>query len=101
MFNHNPYGGYGGYPQTPVVFIPSPGTPQTDPLADIQQQIGRLEALKKIFKEEKKDDKDKKKEEAPNVVTVALFMILIAPITGPIMSKFFNMGLGMLPHATP
>lgn len=92
----NPYGG--SYPQQPIVFIP-----QTPPagggfdIDGITRQIAGLEALKKLMKEEKKDNGDKKKE-TPNVMSMMLLMILVSPVTGPIMSKFFSLGLSYLPH---
>lgn len=89
-------GGY-PYPQQPIVFMPPPGgnTSSFD-IDGITRQIAGLEALKKLMKEEKKDDK--KKPEGPNVVSMMLLMILLSPITGPIMSKFFSTGLSYLPH---
>lgn len=99
MFGNNPYP-YGGYPQQPVIFIPSPGsnvppglTPQT-----AAEQIMAWKQVEKMIQGEKKDDKKKDEEKGPNIVSVILLMILVAPITGPIMSKFFSMGLSMLPQ---
>lgn len=92
-------GGF-GYPQQPIIFIPTPGNNNSVPGFDIDgitRQIAGLEALKKLMKEEKKDGGDKKKEQ-PNVFSIMLLMILVAPITGPIMSKFFSLGLSYLPH---
>lgn len=96
MFN-NPYGGYGYPPNSqPIVFIPPPaGNPGLD-IDNITRQISALEALKKVMKDEKKEGVDKKKPEQPNIVSMMLLMILISPITGPIMSKFFSMGLSYL-----
>lgn len=97
---YNPYG-YGGYPPSqPVVFIPSPGSPAPTgfDIDGITRQIAGLEALKKLMKEEKKDSPDKKKPEQPNIFSMMLLMILLSPITGPIMSKFFSIGLSYLPH---
>lgn len=94
---------WGQPPTSGVIYVPAPAAPASGgfDIDGITRQIAGLEALKKLMKEEKKDDKEKKKEEGPSPIVVALFMILIAPITGPMMSKFFSMGLGMLPHATP
>lgn len=96
------YGNQWGYPpQSGVIYVPAP--PTTAPaggfdIDGITRQIAGLEALKKLMKEDKKDDKKKDEEKGPNIVSVMLLMILVAPITGPIMSKFFSMGLSMLPH---
>lgn len=89
---------YGGYSQQPIVFVPSPANsaPGTFGIESITRQISELEALKKILKEAPKDDK--KKPEGPNVISMMLLMILLSPITGPIMSKFFSTGLSYLPH---
>lgn len=91
-----------GYPppQQPVVFIPPTAAPSSFDIDGITRQIAGLEALKKLMKEEKKDDKDPKdkKKSDVNVLNVALLMLLLAPITGPIMSHFFQWGLSLLPH---
>lgn len=94
---------WGTPPQQPIVFVPSPGPSQGGfDIDGITRQIAGLEALKKLMKEDKKDDKDKdKKDGNPSVISMCLLMILLSPITGPLMSKFFSMGVGMLPHATP
>jgi hypothetical protein len=70
--------------------------PQLDPAQQIAGWITSLEALKKHFKEEKKPD-DKKKPEQPSLFGVALLMILISPVTGPLMYRFFQLSLKMLP----
>lgn len=93
---------YGGYPwnSQPIVFVPSPGANNSPDIDGISRQIASLEALKKILKEEKKDGgdkKDDKKSGDPKVINMMLLMILVSPITGPVMSKFFTWGLGMLP----
>ena len=91
----NPYGG--NPPQQPIVFVPSPSAGGGVPdLNTITNWISGLEQLKKVLKEEKKDNNDKKPQ--PNIISMMLFMILLSPITGPIMSKFFSMGVNMLPH---
>lgn len=89
---------YGGYPNSqPIVFVPqTPPSPGGFDIDGITRQIAGLEALKKLMKEEKKDDK--KKEETPSVISIMLLMILLSPVTGPIMSKFFSLGLTYLPH---
>lgn len=90
---------YGGYPPAqPIVFVPQNPPAQSGgfDIDGITRQIAGLEALKKLMKEEKKDDK--KKEETPSIISVMLLMILLSPITGPIMSKFFTLGLTYLPH---
>lgn len=96
---YNPYGGYNPYPPNaqPVVFIPpSNGAGAGFDIDGITRQIAGLEALKKIMKDAPKDEK--KKPEGPNVISMMLLMILLSPITGPIMSKFFSTGLSYLPH---
>lgn len=102
MYNQNPY--YGGMPPpySGVVYVPSPpqqGNNQ-NPIDYITSQIAGLENLKKVLKEEKKDDKkdDKKKGADTNVVNMMFLMILLSPITGPMMSHFFSWGLSYLPH---
>lgn len=96
----NNYGGWGGYP--PPYFMP-PYMPQqstTNPVEEITRWQSALEQMKKAFKEEKREEK---KKEGPNlqVMNVALLLLLLSPITGPMMSKFFSIGLSYLPHATP
>lgn len=71
---------------------PSSQAPPVDPVTQISTWIRSLEELKKHFKEEKKLD-DKKKPEQPNIFGVALLMILISPVTGPLMYHFFQMSL--------
>lgn len=106
MFNQ-PFGGYPwGPPNQPIVFVPSPGSGQTSPMPgmdvdSVSRQIASLEALKKLLKEEKKDEKkdDKKdKDGDPRIINMMLLMVLVSPITGPVMSHFFAWGLGMLPN---
>lgn len=98
MFNT---GGYPWGPSSPVVFVPQPnqGNP-SDPFSvdTITRQIAGLEALKKALKEEKKDSGGDKKKEDPNlqIINMMLLMILISPVTGPIMSWFFHKGLAMM-----
>lgn len=78
-----------------------PSGPSTTPVLDPAQQITgwirSLEELKKAFKEEKKEEK-KKDGPIPSVFGMMLFMLLIAPITGPLMYHFFQMGLSMMPR---
>lgn len=90
---------YGGFPpQQPIVFVPSPGTPSGGLSVDnLTDTISKLEAIKKALKEEKKEEKKEKKSDV-GVLNVMMFMILMSPITGPIMSRFFSYGLSMLPH---
>jgi len=98
MFNQ-PYGGWPPqYPNQPVVFIPpSNTTPPSNPLDQIREWKHSLEELEKAFKKDEKKD-DKKKPEPLSVPSVMLLMILLSPITGPIMSRFFQWGLASLPH---
>jgi len=93
-----PYGNYPQPPNQPVVFIPSPGTSQGGfDIDGITRQIAGLEALKKLMKEEKKEDKKEPKPEV-NIFGVILLMLLLSPVTGSLMSKFFSMGPNLLPH---
>lgn len=92
-----------GYPPSSgVIYVPTPPNPPAGgfDIDGITRQIAGLEALKKLMKEEKKDDKkdDKKKEGDMGVINIALLMVLLSPITGPIMSHFFQWGLSLLPH---
>lgn len=90
---------WGAPPQSGVIYLPTP--PSTSGGFDIDgitRQIAGLEALKKLMKEEKKEDKKDDKKSDPSVVSMCLLMILVSPITGPLMSKFFTMGINMLPH---
>ncbi len=93
-----PYGYPPQPPNQPVVFIPSPGSAQGGFDIDaISRQIAGLEALKKLMKEDKKEDKKDDKPK-PTIFAVVLLMLLISPITGVIMSKFFALGVSSLPH---
>lgn len=69
--------------------------PQASPVQQITDWIRGLEELKKSMKEEKKDDKKK----GPEVsgIGLMLLMLLISPVTGPIMFYFFQTTLHMLP----
>ncbi len=96
MYN-NPWGG--GYPpQTPVVFMPPPpaSNQPIDYVSHITQSIQQLEALKKAFKEEKKPDDKKKSEGQASVIGMMLFMILMSPITGPIVFYFFQLSANLV-----
>lgn len=70
-------------------------TPQPSPVQQITDWIRGLEELKKSFKEEKKDD-PKKKGTDVSVISMMLFMLLIAPITGPAMFHFFQLTINMM-----
>jgi hypothetical protein len=91
-------------PTSGVVYIPTPAPPASGgfDIDAITRQIAGLEALKKLMKEEKKedkkDDKDKDKKKELSVPSVMLLMILLSPVTGPMMSRFFQWGLASLPH---
>lgn len=75
-----------------------PPTPTSqDPVEMIEGWIKGLEAVKRLSKEEKKDDK-KKSAELPSV-GLMLFMLLIAPVTGPLMYSFFQWGNHILAGA--
>lgn len=69
--------------------------PSPSPVQQITDWIRGLEELKKSMKEEKKDEKKK----GPEVsgIGLVLFMLLIAPITGPSVFYFFQMSLHLLP----
>lgn len=90
--------GFPQYPPQQPIYIPNP--PNSDPVETITRWQVALEQMKKNFKDEKKDDdkKDKDKQADPKVVNIMLLMILVSPITGPIMSHFFQWGLSLLPH---
>lgn len=72
----------------------SPAT-QPDPAAQITQWINSLETLKKAFKEEKKEER---KKEGPNasVLGMMLFMVLMSPITGPVVYYFFQLSANLV-----
>lgn len=92
--------GYGGWPpQQPIVFMPPPNntSPPPNALEQIRLWKQSIEELEKAFKKEEKKD-DKKKQEQLSVPSIMLLMILVSPITGPIMARFFQWGLQMLPH---
>ena len=95
------YSPWGTPPQSGVVYVPVPQAAPTAGGFDIDgitRQIAGLEALKKLMKEEKKDSGDKPKDKGGDlqVVNMMLLMILVSPITGPIMSWFFHKGLSMM-----
>jgi len=88
-----PWGG----PQSGVVYVPTPPPASGGfDIDSITRQIAGLEALKKLMKEEKKDDKPKEPKNDLQVVNMMLLMILVSPITGPVMSWFFHKGLSMM-----
>lgn len=60
-----------------------------DPAAQITQWINSLETLKKAFKEEKKDGPKEKKPDV-SIIGMMLFMVLISPITGPLVYWCFQ-----------
>lgn len=92
MYNNMPpfmWGGYPGYP-------PTPPAPSQDPVTMITSWIRGLEELKKSMKEEKKDDPKKKDHPIPGVFSITLLMLLLSPITGPVMFSFFQLSLGLI-----
>lgn len=94
MYNNMPPPFYPwGFPPNPF-----PAAPQSnqDPVTMITGWIKGLEELKKSMKEEKKDDPKKTNRPHASVVSMMLLMILLSPITGPIMYYFFQLSLGML-----
>lgn len=89
---------WGAPPQSGVIYVPAPpSAPGGFDIDGITRQIAGLEALKELMKEEKKDDKPKDDKKGDlQVVNMMLLMILVSPVTGPIMSWFFHKGLGMM-----
>lgn len=89
---------WGAPPQSGVIYVPTPPPTQGGfDIDGITRQIAGLEALKKLMKEDKKDDKPKETRGGDlQVVNMMLLMILISPITGPVMSWFFHKGLSMM-----
>ena len=93
-----------GYPpwgvapqQSGVVYVPSPPTgPPPDPVAMITQWKHSLEAMEKAFKKEEKKDDKKPRGQDLQVLNMMFLMILLSPITGPLMSYFFKWGTGLL-----
>lgn len=91
---------YGGYPPTPqYIFVPTPGgaqQPNASPfdINGITAAIQGLEMLKKQFKEEKKDEK--KKPEMPSVFGVVVLLLLLSPLTGPVVFSFFQWGARLI-----
>jgi hypothetical protein len=70
-------------------------TPPQNPVEQISQWIAGLDALKKHMKEEKKEEK-KKEPPIPSIFGMMLLMLLLSPITGPLMYNFFQASLRML-----
>lgn len=73
----------------------TPASPQVNPVQQITDWIRGLEELKKSMKEEKKDD-PKKKNQDVSAISMMLFMLLIAPVTGPAMYHFFQLTIGLM-----
>lgn len=77
-----------------------PSQPSAAPLSNPAEQITgwikSLEELKKHFKEGDKKDDPKKKGQDVSVISMMLFMLLIAPITGPAMFHFFQLTINMM-----
>lgn len=92
MYNNMPPFMWGGYPGFP----PAAPTPSQDPVTMITSWIRGLEELKKSMKEEKKDDPKKKDSPGPGIISMALLMLLLSPITGPAMFYFFQLSLGII-----
>lgn len=72
--------------------------PQLDPAAQIAGWITSLKTLEEHFKNKEKKPDEKKKTPQPSMFGTALLMILISPVTGPLMYRFFQLSLSMLPH---
>lgn len=91
MFPNQNYNPWFGPP------FPIPPTPQAQPspVQQITDWIRGLEELKKSMKEEKKED-PKKKGSDVSVLSMMLFMLLIAPVTGPAMYHFFQLTIGLM-----
>jgi hypothetical protein len=97
MYGYPPWAG--PPPQSGVIYVPSPQQgPPPDPLSTIVQWKNSLEQLEKAFKKEEKKEEKKHKGGDANVINMMFLMILLSPITGPVMSHFFKWGLSMLPH---
>lgn len=88
---------FGAPQQSGVIYVPTPPPAAGGfDIDGITRQIAGLEALKKLMKEDKKDDKPKEKSNDLQIINMMLLMILVSPITGPVMSWFFHKGLGMM-----
>lgn len=90
--------GYANMPP-PWMWPPGPSTPSSppqDPVQMITQWQQSLDALKKAFKEEKKEEKKPDKGFTPSIWGTALFMLLISPITGPMMFSYFQASLRLI-----
>lgn len=88
--------GFNTPPPPFMPWYPPPAQGNTNPADQIAGWITSLEALKKHFKEEKKDDLKPKKGDQPSILAVALFMLLVSPVSGPVMYYFFRLSIGML-----
>lgn len=86
-----------GYPppQTPVMFMPSPGTQNSLSPQTAAEQILAWKQVEKMLKGDEKKPDDKKKQEV-SVVGMMLFMLLMSPVTGPIIYWFFQQSAGMI-----
>lgn len=88
-----------GYNQMPPPWMwpqgPASTAPTPSPVQQITDWIRGLEELKKSMKEEKKDD-PKKKNQDVSAISMMLFMLLIAPVTGPAMYHFFQLTIGLM-----
>lgn len=91
---------WGAPPQSGVVYVPMPAPANGAGVPDINtvtSWISGLEQLKKVLREDKKDDKPKETRGGDlQVVNMMLLMILVSPVTGPVMSWFFHKGLSMM-----
>ncbi len=68
-------------------------TPSVSPVQQITDWIRGLEELKKSMKDDKKDTK---KNPEVSSIGLCLFMLLMAPVTGPIVYTFFQWGNHLL-----
>lgn len=85
----------------PWMWPSGPSTPSIPPANPVDLITGwqrSLDELKKAFKEEKKEEKKKGPE--VSLIGTVLFMLLVAPITGPMMYRFFQASLSMMPVVT-
>jgi hypothetical protein len=73
-----------------------PGNTGGPTFGTILKDMEDFENFKKKLKEEGKDKDKKKGGPTCSVFAVALVMLLLSPITGPLMSWFFHLGLSFI-----
>lgn len=92
MYNQPNYQPWFGPPYP----TPPPVQPSQNPVELITGWIRGLEELKKSMKEEKKDDPKKKSGDQTSLVGMMLFMLLVSPISGPLVFWGFQHTLNLL-----